>query len=91
MKIPFVDLHPQYLDVKQRVDESLARIIASSSFVGGNFVKEFEAALAQEEGRRFAVGAMGTETLMRRCRSLRCTYPVSSARFASGVERALAR
>ncbi|MBI3128316.1 MAG: DegT/DnrJ/EryC1/StrS family aminotransferase [Candidatus Tectomicrobia bacterium] len=64
MKIPFVDLHPQYLDVKQRVDESLARIIASSSFVGGNFVKEFEAALAQEEGKRFAVGVKsGTAAL----------------------------
>ena len=64
MKIPFVDLHPQYLEVKQRVDDSLAKIIGSSSFIGGGAVKEFEAALAKEEARKFAVGVKsGTAAL----------------------------
>ena len=64
MKIPFADLHPQYLDVKQRVDEALSRLIGSSSFIGGGAVREFEAALAKAETRKFAVGVKsGTAAL----------------------------
>lgn len=64
LKIPFVDLHPQYLEVKQRLDESLARLIGASSFIGGAAVREFEAALAGEEARKFAVGVKsGTAAL----------------------------
>ncbi|MEK6709832.1 MAG: DegT/DnrJ/EryC1/StrS family aminotransferase [Nitrospinota bacterium] len=64
MKIPFVDLLPQYLEVKRAVDDGLAQLIGSSSFIGGGPVREFEAALAKEEERGFAVGVKsGTAAL----------------------------
>ncbi|MCW6531217.1 DegT/DnrJ/EryC1/StrS family aminotransferase [Sphingomonas sp. MMSM20] len=43
MSIPFVDLHAQYLSLKDEIDAAIARTIANSSFVRGPDVESFEA------------------------------------------------
>ena len=51
--VPFVDLHAQYLTIKDEVDAAIAGVIAKSAFVRGPYVEVFE-----EEYAR----AMGAET-----------------------------
>jgi dTDP-4-amino-4,6-dideoxygalactose transaminase len=46
MKIPFVDLYAQYLSIKEEIDAAIATTIKNSSYIGGQAVKEFEAAFA---------------------------------------------
>ena len=46
MKVPFVDLYAQYLNIKKEIDEAIAATIKQSSYIGGQAVKEFEAAFA---------------------------------------------
>lgn len=50
MRVPFVDLHAQYLAHKAEFDTALARVIERTAFVGGEFVSEFERAYAQYYG-----------------------------------------
>ena len=35
MKIPFTNLHQQYLDCKIEIDQAIAKTIESSSFITG--------------------------------------------------------
>lgn len=42
MKIPFVDLHKQYLSIKSEIDSSIADVIAESAFLRGPHVTKFE-------------------------------------------------
>jgi dTDP-4-amino-4,6-dideoxygalactose transaminase len=42
MKIPFVDLHSQYLTIKPEIDEAIASVIAESAFIRGPRVDRFE-------------------------------------------------
>lgn len=46
MKVPFVDLYAQYLSIKNEIDEAIATTIKNSSYIGGQAVKDFEAAFA---------------------------------------------
>lgn len=46
MKVPFVDLHAQYLTIKNEIDEAIATTIKNSSYIGGQAIKDFEAAFA---------------------------------------------
>ena len=41
-KVPFADLHGQYLTIKDEVDSAIAAVIAQSAFVRGPFVEAFE-------------------------------------------------
>ena len=47
MSIPLVDLNAQYASIKDEIDAAIARVIASSGFIGGidvqSFRKEFAA------------------------------------------------
>lgn len=64
MKIPFVDLHRQYLSIKDDVDAAIARIIATSAFVRGPEVEAFEAAYGELTGSEHCVScANGTDAL----------------------------
>ena len=64
MKIPFVDLKAQYLSIKPEIDKAIARVIDETTFIGGHFVKEFEAAFAAAYGVRHVIGcANGTDAL----------------------------
>ena len=50
MKIPFVDLHAQYLAIKPEIDAAIAGVIAQTAFIGGRPVQEFERAFAADYG-----------------------------------------
>ena len=38
MKIAFVDLHAQYLTIKQEIDAAIATVIAESAYIRGRHV-----------------------------------------------------
>lgn len=42
MKVPFVDLGRQYLDIKEDIDSSIQSVIREAAFIGGKYVKHFE-------------------------------------------------
>src|SRR3984893_11194837 len=64
MKIPFVDLHAQYLDIKPSIDGAIAEVIAKSAFIRGPHVEAFEAAWADTLGVKHCVScANGTDAL----------------------------
>jgi dTDP-4-amino-4,6-dideoxygalactose transaminase len=46
MKVPFVDLHAQYLGIKAEIDSAVAEVIAQSAFIRGKHVDAFEQAWA---------------------------------------------
>jgi dTDP-4-amino-4,6-dideoxygalactose transaminase len=55
MKIPFVDLHAQYLSIKTNIDAAIAQVIAQTAFIGGRFVQEFERAYAEHYGVKHCI------------------------------------
>jgi dTDP-4-amino-4,6-dideoxygalactose transaminase len=64
MNIPFVDLKAQYLSIKKDIDGAIARVIDETAFIGGHFVKDFEAAFAALYGVKHVIGcANGTDSL----------------------------
>lgn len=64
MKVPFVDLHAQYLGIKNEIDSAIATVIAESGFVRSRFVDEFEAAWARTVGVKHCVScANGTDAI----------------------------
>ncbi len=64
MEIPFVDLHAQYLGIKQEIDEAIASVIRESAFVRGRFVSDFERRFADAVGVRHCVScANGTDAV----------------------------
>lgn len=64
MSIPFVDLHAQYLSLKDEIDAAIARVIADSSFVRGPEVEAFESSYAKLMGAEHTVScANGTDAL----------------------------
>lgn len=64
MSVPFVDLHAQYLSLKEEIDAAIARTIAASSFVRGPDVEAFESEYAGLMQAKHCVSAAnGTDTL----------------------------
>jgi dTDP-4-amino-4,6-dideoxygalactose transaminase len=64
MKIPFVDLHAQYLSIKPEIDAAIAEIIAQSAYIRGPQVDAFEQAWAKTMGVRHCVScANGTDAI----------------------------
>src|SRR5467141_356014 len=64
MKIPFVDLHAQYLTIKQEIDAAIAEVIAQSAFIRGPHVDAFEEAWARALGVKRCVScANGTDAI----------------------------
>ena len=71
MKIPFVDLHAQYLSIKPEIDAAIAEVIAESAFVRGRHVEAFEKAWAKTIGLKHCVScANGTDALYISMRAL---------------------
>jgi dTDP-4-amino-4,6-dideoxygalactose transaminase len=54
--VPFVDLYPQYAELKNEIDAAVERAIKTSSFIGGKPVSDFEKDLAASVGTQYAVG-----------------------------------
>jgi dTDP-4-amino-4,6-dideoxygalactose transaminase len=64
MKVPFVDLHAQYLAIKEEIDSAIAEVIAQSAFIRGRQVDAFEQAWAQTIKAKHCVScANGTDAL----------------------------
>ena len=73
MKVPFVDLHAQYLTIKQEIDAAIADVIAESAFIRGRHVDAFEQAWAEALGVKHCVScANGTDAIYIALRGLRC-------------------
>jgi dTDP-4-amino-4,6-dideoxygalactose transaminase len=71
MKIPFVDLHAQYLSIKSEIDAAIAEVIAQSAFIRGPHVEKFEKAWAKTLGVKHCVScANGTDALYIAMRAL---------------------
>ncbi len=64
MKIPFVDLHAQYLTIKHEIDRAIADVIAESAYIRGPQVEAFEEAWARTLGVKRCVScANGTDAI----------------------------
>ncbi len=64
MKIPFVDLHAQYLTIKHEIDRAIAEVIAQSAYIRGPHVDAFEEAWARTLGVKRCVScANGTDAI----------------------------
>jgi dTDP-4-amino-4,6-dideoxygalactose transaminase len=64
MKIPFVDLHAQYLTIKQEIDRAIAEVIVQSAYIRGPHVDAFEEAWARTLGVKRCVScANGTDAI----------------------------
>jgi dTDP-4-amino-4,6-dideoxygalactose transaminase len=62
--IPFLDLKAPYLELKQELDEAIARVVSSGWFIGGGEVDQFEAEYATYCGAAHAIGvANGLDAL----------------------------
>src|SRR5437868_2636539 len=64
MKVPFVDLHAQYLSIKAAIDSAIAEVIAQSAFIRGKHVDAFEQAWGRTLKVKHCVScANGTDAL----------------------------
>lgn len=64
MKIPFVDLHAQYLSIKNEIDRAIADVIAETAFIGGKHVQQFEQDFAAWMNAKHMIACgNGTDTL----------------------------
>src|SRR5215211_271456 len=72
MKIPFVDLHAQYLTIKQEIDAAIAEVIAESAYIRGRHVDAFEQAWASAVGVKRCIScANGTDAIYIALRGLK--------------------
>lgn len=63
-QIPFVDLHEQYLSIKDEIDYVIKDVIEKSLFVRGPYVDKFEQMFAEMMERKYCVScANGTDSL----------------------------
>jgi dTDP-4-amino-4,6-dideoxygalactose transaminase len=83
MKIPFVDLHAQYLTIKGEIDKAIAEVIAESAYIRGRQVDAFEQAWAKTLGVKRCVScANGTDAIYIALRALglrHCDEVITSA------------
>lgn len=65
MKVPFLDLKPQYQAIQGEVNEAIHKVLESTQFVLGANVDAFEKEFAAYCGAKHAIGvASGTDALM---------------------------
>ena len=98
MRIPFVDLHGQYLSTKEEIDGAISQVIAESAYIRGRHVNAFERAWAQTLGVKRCVScANGTDALYIALRALDVDSNIvqdtfnGSMRFAYAHPHALRR
>ena len=71
MKVPFADLHSQYIDIKTDVDAAIAEVIRTSAFIRGPYVDRFETEFAAATGSLHCIScANGTDSLYIAMRAL---------------------
>ena len=65
MKVPLLDLKPQYASLAAEIQEAIARVCASQAFILGPAVKELEAGVAAYSQCRYGIGvSSGTDALL---------------------------
>ena len=71
MKIPILDLKPQYQSIKPEIDEAVARVLTSTQFILGPDVSLLEEEIAQYLEGKYAIGVnSGTDALVIALRAL---------------------
>ena len=64
IRVPFADLHAQYLTIRSDIDAAIADVIKSSAFIRGPYVESFEQAFAAATDAAHCVScANGTDAL----------------------------
>lgn len=62
--IKFLDLHAQYLTIKDEIDGAISGVIRDSAFIGGKYVKQFEESFSDYLNAKYCIGvANGTDAL----------------------------
>lgn len=62
--IRFLDLYSQYLSLRPRIDDAIARTIADSAYIGGAALGEFEKRFAAYQQAEYCIGvANGTDAI----------------------------
>ena len=69
--IPFFDLYQQYLETKDAIDSSIAKVIASSKFLTGEMTEQFEDGIKNYAGAE-ACAAVGSGTDALVCSLMAC-------------------
>jgi dTDP-4-amino-4,6-dideoxygalactose transaminase len=65
MRVPLLDLKPQYQPLAAEIQEAIARVCASQAFILGAAVRELETGVAAYSHCRFGVGvSSGTDALL---------------------------
>lgn len=65
MKVPFLDLQPQYVGLRDEILSAITRVCDSQQFILGPEVEQFEAECAATIGVRHAIGvSSGTDALL---------------------------
>jgi dTDP-4-amino-4,6-dideoxygalactose transaminase len=65
MKIPILDLKPQYASIKAEIHAAIDQVLESGAFIMGPDVKQFEAEVAAYLGVKHAIGVnSGTDALV---------------------------
>ena len=71
MKIPILDLKPQYQQIQTEILIAINEVLDSGQFIMGQAVKQFEQEVAQYLGVKYAIGVnSGTDALVLGLRSL---------------------
>lgn len=64
MRIPMVDLRAQYLEIRDEIDAAIADVLATTAFIKGPFVEQFESLFADYVGVDHCIGVgNGTDAL----------------------------
>lgn len=64
MLVPFVDLKAQYASIRNEIGPAIENVLASTHFIGGEWLKTFEENLAHYVGASYAIGVgSGTAAL----------------------------
>jgi dTDP-4-amino-4,6-dideoxygalactose transaminase len=65
MKVPLLDLKPQYQSLKGEIDAAIARVSESQAFILGPATRQLEADIAAYSGCKFGIGvSSGTDALL---------------------------
>jgi dTDP-4-amino-4,6-dideoxygalactose transaminase len=72
IRIPVLDVKPQYQQIKAEVQAAIDAVLESGQFIMGSEVKQFEQAVAQYLGVKHAIGVnSGTDALVMGLRALK--------------------